>query len=418
MWQRLLSIFERVGAQAGDPPDLQLKKRLLVALSFLMGVAAPLWGALYFALDEPLAAAIPWTYTAASAISLVVFAISRRYHIFRISQLSLILVLPFLLQLVLGGFVNASAVIIWALLAPLGAMVISGRRQAVWWFAAYIAVVVLAQVIQPSVQLDNNLTRQAIISFFIMNLLGPSAVAFVVLHYFVGQKDKTLGLLEREQEKSERLLLNVLPRDIAAALKDEEQTIADHFPHVSVLFADIVGFTPLSAALEPDELVDLLNSIFSHFDALVERYGCEKIRTIGDNYMVASGLPDPRPDHAHALASMALDISAYIRGRPPYRNHRVDFRIGLNSGPVIAGVIGHRKYQYDLWGDTVNTASRMESGGTPGKIQITRETYELICDDFDCEPRGKVMVKGKGELETWYLVGHRPAAPAPSAAPP
>jgi len=224
--------------------------------------------------------------------------------------------------------------------------------------------------------------------------------------------------LEAEQAKSEALLHEMLPAGIVARLKSGEDLIAERYASVSVLFADLVGFTPLTAELKPAEIVELLMETFSHFDSLIGKYGVEKIRTIGDNYMVASGLPDPRPDHAHALASMALDISAYIRGRPPYRNHRVDFRIGLNSGPVIAGVIGHRKYQYDLWGDTVNTASRMESGGTPGKIQITRETYELICDDFDCEPRGTVMVKGKGELETWYLVGHRPAAPAPSAAPP
>ncbi len=155
-------------------------------------------------------------------------------------------------------------------------------------------------------------------------------------------------------------------------------------------------------------MVRLLNEIFSHFDSLVEKYDLEKIRTIGDNYFVASGVPRPRPDHAHALARMALDMCEYISSRPPSRTgKRLDFRIGINSGPVVAGVIGRKKFVYDVWGDAVNLGSRMESTGTAGKIQIGRATYELIKDDFACEPRGTVTVKGKGEMETWYLVGLR-----------
>lgn len=145
-------------------------------------------------------------------------------------------------------------------------------------------------------------------------------------------------------------------------------------------------------------MVDLLNEIFMHFDALVEKYGVEKIRTIGDSYMVAAGVPRPRADHAQALARMALDMCAYIQNRPPHDGRRIDFRIGINSGPVVAGVIGRKKFQYDLWGDAVNTASRMESHGVGGRIQISRETYELIKDEFICEPRGKVLVKGKGDV--------------------
>jgi class 3 adenylate cyclase len=213
--------------------------------------------------------------------------------------------------------------------------------------------------------------------------------------------------LEAEQAKSEALLHEMLPAGIVRRLKSGESLIAERYESVTVLFADLVGFTPLTAELKPAEIVELLMETFSHFDSLIGKYGVEKIRTIGDNYMVASGLPTPRPDHAQALAGMALDMRDYIQSRPPYRNHRVDFRIGLNSGPVIAGVIGHRKYQYDLWGDTVNTASRMESGGTPGKIQITGTTHSLIRDEFTCEPRGKIPVKGMGELETWYLLGRQ-----------
>jgi guanylate cyclase len=407
VWKWLTSAFERIGADPGDSPELQLKKGVLVAFAFLIGTLAILWGALYTALGEPLAGVIPWTYAVASLASLIVFAVTHRYHLFRVSQLVLILLLPFLLQLVLGGFVNASAVILWSLLAPLGAMLMSGRSQAVRWFAAYVGLVVAVQLAQPFVEVGNTLSNRIVLVFFVMNIVGVSSVTFVTLHYFVGQKDRALALLGLEQEKSERLLLNVLPKEIAALLKDDGHVIAQHYPAVSVLFADIVGFTPLSAELQPEEMVTLLNEVFSHFDSLVAKYQCEKIRTIGDNYMVACGLPIQRPDHAQAMARMALEMNGFVSSVESPGMHRLQFRLGINSGPVVAGVIGRAKFQYDIWGDTVNVASRMESHGVPGRIQITEATYGLIKDAFVCEPRGPIEVKGKGIVQTWFLVGER-----------
>jgi class 3 adenylate cyclase len=154
-------------------------------------------------------------------------------------------------------------------------------------------------------------------------------------------------------------------------------------------------------------MIELLNEIYSHFDTLAEKYAVEKIRTIGDNYMVASGVPEPRPDHAEALANMALDILAYAKDLPAQNGESINFRIGINSGPLVAGVIGQKKFQYDVWGDTVNTASRMESHGVAGKVHITARTRELIQDGFLCEKRGIMTIKGKGEMETWLLVGRK-----------
>jgi class 3 adenylate cyclase len=208
-------------------------------------------------------------------------------------------------------------------------------------------------------------------------------------------------ILERlsfERERAESLLLNVLPGEVAAELKQRGETTARRFDSISVLFADIVGFTPMSAQMDPEEMVDRLNEVFTVFDALAERHGCEKIRTIGDNYMVASGVPIPREDHAKALAQMALEMIDYAEDGP------LSFRIGINSGPVVAGVIGTKKFQYDVWGDTVNTASRMESHGEPGRIQISDATYRLIKDDYICTPRGPIEVKGKGTLTTYWLL--------------
>ena len=214
-------------------------------------------------------------------------------------------------------------------------------------------------------------------------------------------------VIEQERHKSETLLLNILPREISVILKDRPGTIADRFEEASVLFADIVGFTILSARMSPEEMVQLLNEVFSFFDSLVDKYDLEKIRTIGDNYMVASGVPRPRPDHASALARMALDMRTYVCDGHTALKELLQFRIGINSGPVVAGVIGRRKFQYDIWGDTVNTASRMESNGVPGEIQITRNTFDLIKDDFVCRARGRSEFKGIGEMETWFLVDRR-----------
>ena len=213
--------------------------------------------------------------------------------------------------------------------------------------------------------------------------------------------------LDLERERSETLLLNILPELIAHRLKSEPGVIADQFASASVLFADIVGFTPLSQALSAQEMVTWLNEIYSAFDEFVQTHQVEKIRTIGDNYMVASGVPEQRADHAIAITRLALDMRDYIRDLPPTRGHRADFRIGINSGPMVGGVIGTHKFQYDIWGDTVNTGSRMESHGIPGQIQVTQDTYDLIQDEFECESRGPIPVKGKGDMHTWFVIGPR-----------
>jgi guanylate cyclase len=321
----------------------------------------------------------------------------------------MILLLPFLLMLALGGYANASAVILWSIIAPLGALIFDEPGQAPFWFLGYLGLVVASGFLQPYLRSANHLSSNQLLAFYVLNIGAVSAIAFILLYTFVRQRNALLAQLRVEQAKSDGLLLNILPAEVAAILKNGERTIADHFPGASILFADMVGFTPMTASMAPADMLALLNVVFSYFDSLVEKYGLEKIRTIGDSYMVASGVPRPRPDHAQALARMALEMRTYIQTNPSCVDRQLSFRIGINSGPVVAGVIGRKKFIYDLWGDAVNTASRMESHGTPGCIQITRETYELIKDEFICEARGTIMVKGKGEMETWYLVAEREA---------
>jgi guanylate cyclase len=334
-----------------------------------------------------------------------VYALTHRYLFYRLSQLILILLLPFFLQVALGGFVNSSAVILWSFICPLGALLFAEPRQAPRWLFGYLSLLLLSGFLQPYLRVANDLPSGLLIIFYVLNIGTVSSIAFILLHSFIRQKNQALQLLRVEQEKSESLLLNVLPKEAADRLKGGSQIIADYYDSASILFADLVGFTPLSAVLSPEAMVEILNEIYSHFDSLAEKYDVEKIRTIGDNYMVAAGLPRRRPDHAQALARMALEMNEYMASRPPIGNQRMDFRIGINSGAVIGGVIGIKKFHYDVWGDSVNIASRMESQGVPGKIQIAPGTYELIQGEFICEPHGSIEVKGKGLMETWFLQG-------------
>ncbi|MDJ1180198.1 adenylate/guanylate cyclase domain-containing protein [Roseofilum sp. BLCC_M91] len=214
--------------------------------------------------------------------------------------------------------------------------------------------------------------------------------------------------LRQEKERSEKLLLNILPEAIANQLKHNQSSLAEDFESVTILFADIVGFTPLAAQVQPIQLVDMLNQVFSSFDQLTETYGLEKIKTIGDAYMVAGGLPDPMPNHLDIMARMALSMQAYMGQFKTPMGDDFQIRIGMHIGSVIAGVIGKKKFIYDLWGDTVNVASRMESSGEPGKIQVTEAVYESLKEQYVLEKRGKIFVKGKGEMDTYWLVAHQP----------
>lgn len=221
------------------------------------------------------------------------------------------------------------------------------------------------------------------------------------------QEQAYLEQLRIEQEKSERLLLNILPKPIADRLKQGQNVIADSFTEVTVLFADIVGFTTLSSYTSPKDLVILLNEIFSRLDRLAEQHGLEKIKTIGDAYMVVGGLPTPRADHAEAVADMALDMQQEITELESGNGEPLNIRIGIHTGPVVAGVIGAKKFSYDLWGDTVNIASRMESHGLAGHIQVTQEIYNCLRDTHIFEPRGLISVKGRGELPAYFLTGRK-----------
>ncbi|NEP84278.1 MAG: adenylate/guanylate cyclase domain-containing protein, partial [Okeania sp. SIO3B3] len=227
------------------------------------------------------------------------------------------------------------------------------------------------------------------------------------LSLHIAERKRAETALRAEKAQTEHLLLNILPKPIADRLREGDDTIVDNFVDVTILFADIVGFTEWSSRVEPTHLISLLNQVFSVFDWLAQWHKLEKIKTIGDSYMVVGGLPYPTKAHAECIAEMALDMQRTILELNDVSIEKFDIRIGINSGPVIAGVIGSTKFTYDLWGDAVNTASRMETHGTPGRIQISETTYELLKDKYICEPRGEINIKGKGTMMTYFLDGRQ-----------
>jgi adenylate cyclase len=219
------------------------------------------------------------------------------------------------------------------------------------------------------------------------------------------REQKHFEELRTEKLRSESLLLNILPQTIVTRMRKGEAIIADRFDDATILFSDLVGFTALASGLSPDRILEMLSSVFERFDVAVQERGLEKIKTIGDAYMVAGGLPEPLPDHAHRVAALAIDMLDIVQRTRARLDIDLKARIGIHTGPVVAGVIGRHKFIYDVWGDTVNTASRMETFGAPSRIHVSGETYSVLRDDFAFEPRGPLEIKGKGAMETYFLLG-------------
>ena len=408
-WRRLprwLRRFAGVGALPSDSDETKLRKSVLVLSSSLMATLAFVWVGTYAALGLWLSAAIPFAYQLASAASIYTFARERRYQLFRASQLGMSLVLPFALQWSLGGFHTSAAVALWGLTAPLGALLFVGARQAAPWFLAFAALVAVSAAIDPTLAAAApDIPNGVVVAFFALNVLGVSTTVYVLLQYFVRARDQALA-------DSERLLLNVLPGPVASRLKQSERVIADGFESATVLFADIVGFTGLAERLPPADVVVLLDRVFAGWDGLAARHGVEKIKTIGDAYMVACGLPSPREDHLEAIADMALEMRSVLARCAVESGQALEVRIGIDSGPVVAGVIGRAKFIYDLWGNTVNMASRMESHGLPGAIQVTENAYERLRHRYELRRRGTIEIKGKEPVTTYLLIERQDARSA------
>jgi guanylate cyclase len=403
-----------VGAVPSDSAEERWRKSLLVYVVVLLGVIAlTLYTTFYLALGLMLAAAIPFAFQVISVISLIYLARTKDFTTFSNVVLFMALTLPVSLQWALGGFAGSGAVILWSAWPAIGQLMFQGPEKSVPWFLAFLGMVVISAVLDPLFPAFAPALSPAIsASFFALNVIVVMASLYVTLGYFADQREEAMRALNwehmqlvHEQDRSERLLLSILPKPVAERLKTGPSSTAEAHPAVTVLFVDIVDFTRLSTGLSPEALVAWLNDLFSAFDALCERHGLEKIKTIGDAYMAVAGVPAPRSDHAVAAAELALAIQQEVARRRAPDGTELHVRIGMHSGPVVAGVIGTSKFIYDLWGDTVNIASRMESHGVPDAIQVTEATHDLLRDRYTFSRSRLVEVKGKGPMATCLLLG-------------
>ncbi|MCA3082074.1 MAG: adenylate/guanylate cyclase domain-containing protein [Rhodocyclaceae bacterium] len=394
-------------------PDQKLAGDMLLFSTGLMMFASVLWLAIYWSFGKTFSTTIPLVFQGLSTCAIIFYLRTKKLGVFCVMQLSLFLFTPFVLQWSIGNFVNASGVSLWALLAPVGAIVILGTRESVPWFVAYIFMTAMSGFFDYVLAYDvKQLDMTTVAVFFVLNFVSISGMIYVLLWYFSREKNKLLMVVEAksqevttEKELSDRLLLNILPINIADRLKRQETNIADGHADVSVMFADLVNFTYLTGQMSPNETVLLLNDIFSEFDTLAERCQVEKIKTIGDAYMVAGGLADQSGHYVDAVAAMALDMQAFVSGYIAPNGERLALRVGIATGPVVAGVIGRRKFSYDLWGDTVNIASRMCTEALSGHIQVDSVTFRRLHSRFSFDEPHQIQVKGKGQMQVYNLLG-------------
>jgi adenylate cyclase len=390
----------------------KLRKELLIFACAFMNFAVVLWLAIYWIMGLRYSTTVPLLYQVISVASLVHYLRVKNFELFRFLQLSLFLFAPFIMQWSIGSSVTASGVMLWALLAPIGALVASGWRDSIPWFIAYMVMTVISGFFDYYLGTgsDSGVPMKTIGLFFALNFAAMSSIIYFLLRYFVlkmdkinEQLDQQHQLLAEEQNKSERVLLNVLPSSIARRLKDHHGLIADGHADVTVMFADLVNFTQLTESLSPEQMVGLLNTIFSGFDQLCEKYGVEKIKTIGDAYMAVGGLNRENSNYTNDIADLALEMRELVNNHPDLSRFNLDIHCGIATGPVVAGVIGTKRFIYDLWGDTVNVASRLTDEAFEGVIQVDKVTYNRIRHLYAFEPPATITVKGKGEMVMYRL---------------
>jgi class 3 adenylate cyclase len=399
-----------------DSDELRLRKTLLMFASGLMNMAAFVWLAIYWMLGLKLPTTIPLAYQILSALILIVYLKTRNFDFFRFAQLSLFLFAPFVIQWSIGSFVSSSGIVLLALLAPIGAMVVYSARESIPWFFAYVVLTALSGVFDYFLASGDmsGVPMKTVAVFFVLNFTILSSIMYLLLRYFVQQKDvfqaelaRQHGLVQLEQRKAEQLLTTILPPHIAQRLKQDQTTIADGFADVSVMFADIVNFTTLAEELTPKEVVSFLNDVFTRFDELAEKHRVDKIKTIGDAYMVAGGVSGDETQYVSSVADLALEMLELTRNDETIRRYNVSFHVGIATGPVIAGVIGVKRFIYDLWGDTVNIASRITAEAPSGEIYVDKTTYRRLGTRYIFSEPQELMFKGKGKMTVYQLLGRR-----------
>jgi adenylate cyclase len=406
-------------------PEEKLSGDMLMLTTGFMMCAAALWLAIYWSMGYQYSTAIPLIFQGLSALTIALYWKFKRLHEFAILQLALILFTPFAMQWSIGNFVNASGVSLWGLMAPVGAVTVLGTRQSMPWFFGWLFMTVMAGVFDYLLAgTVKSFDLSTVAVFFVLNFAAISVMIYSLLWYFASEKQKLRVLvdashaeLRQEKERSDRLLLNILPPAIAERLKRNEVNIAQGHADVTVMFADIIGFTRMTEELSPVETVKILNDIFSIFDDIADKHGVEKIKTIGDAYMAAAGLDTGAQIHyADAVANMALDMLAKVDEYRKRTGERIEIRVGIGTGPVVAGVIGKKKFIYDMWGDTVNVSFRLAADAAAETVMVDLTTHRRLQHRFRFGPGQELEIKGKGRMQVFQLNGSAERTTTPEAA--
>jgi class 3 adenylate cyclase len=395
-----LALFATIGAAPDETEEERLRRALLVGLAVAISVLAIVWGLVYVAFGEPLGGAIPLAYTVISLLSIVVFTVTRRYDIFRITQLSLMLVLPFALMVALGGFVPSSVVALWAFFAPVGALAFAGPREALRWFVAYVALVIAVGAFGGALRTTNNLPAGLVRGMFIVNIGAVSIAVFAAIYAFVRERDRALAAVHRlfGQYLSPQIVRSLLSDPGRAALGGENRD-------VTALFADLAGFTPFTESRPPHETVLALNRYFSAVVPVIFTNGGTIIQFAGDAIVAVWNAPVEQPRHALAAARTALEMQRAIEEIVAEDPSLPRFRIGIATGAALVGNVGSEQLRnYVAHGDAVNLAARLQTGATPGQVVVSAPTYALIRDVATVRPLGRFAVKGKTEeVEAFVL---------------
>lgn len=387
------------------------KRRMTIELSLWIVIAGIMYNLVYVYLGYPAAITVSVVSIIATILNILIFYFTKNYKLFKIAQLVILVFFGFLDHVILGGFVDGSGVGLCAILAAMGALIFTDVRTARFFFLLFIIGVIGVGIWEFTI-IDQpfRMPRKLSLTFFILNFIFIGAIVYFIVESAFIKSNAFQEQLEKEKAKTESLLLNILPSEIAIELKNSGWTKARGYASATVVFSDIIGFSSTARYLTPGKLVEELGLYFGAFDDIMEKYGLEKIKTIGDAYMFVGGIPTESNTHAHDAVRAALEMQKEVERIKSSGQISFPFtlRVGIHSGPIVAGVVGRKKFVYDVWGETVNMAARMEQKGEAGRVNISESTYYLVQNEFTCTPRGKISAKNVGEIEMFFVEEKKP----------
>ena len=382
------------------------KRRMTIELSLWIVIGGTMYSMVYVYLGYPASITVSVVSIVATILNILVFYFSKNYKLFKITQLVILVFFGFLDHVILGGFVDGSGVGLCAILAAMGALIFTDVRTARFFFFLFVIGVIGVGIWEFTI-IDQpfRMPRKLSLTFFILNFIFIGAIVYFIVESAFIKSNAFQEQLEKEKAKTESLLLNILPSEIAIELKNSGWTKARGYASATVVFSDIIGFSSTARYLTPGKLVEELGLYFGAFDDIMEKYGMEKIKTIGDAYMFVGGIPTESNTHAHDAVRAALEMQKEVER---IRNSDLisfpfTLRVGIHSGPIVAGVVGKKKFVYDVWGETVNMAARMEQKGEAGQVNISQSTFYLVQNDFTCTARGKISAKNVGDIEMYFV---------------